>query len=65
MCDGHGVELGAAALQFPLRHPAVVSVIPGLVGASQVRQAADRLAVQVPEALWAQLGRLREPVQED
>jgi D-threo-aldose 1-dehydrogenase len=65
VCDGHGVELGAAALQFPLRHPAVVSVIPGLVGPSQVRQAADRLAARVPEELWAQLGRLHETVQGD
>ena len=65
VCEGYGVELGAAALQFPLRHPAVVSVIPGLVGSSQVRQAVDRLAAEVPDELWARLARLREPVQED
>lgn len=65
VCDGHGVELGAAALQFPLRHPAVVSVVPGLVGGSQVREAVERLAVQAPQALWEELDRLREPVQED
>ena len=28
ICQRHGVELGAAALQFPLFHPAVCSVIP-------------------------------------
>ena len=26
VCERHGVPLGAAALQFPLAHPAVVSV---------------------------------------
>ena len=29
VCAAHGVNLKAAALQFPLAHPAVVSVIPG------------------------------------
>jgi D-threo-aldose 1-dehydrogenase len=55
VCDRHGVELGAAALQFPLRHPAVASVIPGLVGAAQVRQAVERLVVSIPEDLWSEL----------
>ena len=60
VCDRHGVELGAAALQFPLRHPAVASVIPGLVGPEQVRQAANRLGAPVPEVLWAELADLRD-----
>jgi D-threo-aldose 1-dehydrogenase len=54
-CLSQGVELGAAALQFPLRHPAVASVIPGLVGKAQVDQTVSRLAVDVPEALWNEL----------
>ena len=29
VCRRHGVELGAAAMQFPLFHPALCSVIPG------------------------------------
>src|SRR6266702_3496677 len=29
-CERHGVPLAAAALQFPLAHPQVASVIPGL-----------------------------------
>jgi D-threo-aldose 1-dehydrogenase len=55
LCLAHGVELGAAALQFPLRHPAVASVIPGLVGRGQVEQTMARLAVDVPERLWAEV----------
>lgn len=57
LCQAYGVELGAAALQFPLRHHAVASVIPGLVGKSQVEQTMARLAVDVPEELWAELER--------
>ena len=30
LCADFGVPLPAAALQFPLAHPAVVSVIPGM-----------------------------------
>ena len=30
ICDSHSVDVRAAALQYPLRHPAVVSVIPGV-----------------------------------
>jgi D-threo-aldose 1-dehydrogenase len=55
VCLAHGVELGAAALQFPLRHLAVTSVIPGLVGRAQVEQTMARLAVDVPEHLWAEV----------
>ena len=29
VCDSHGVPLAAAALQFPLAHPAVAAIIPG------------------------------------
>lgn len=60
LCLAHGVELGAAALQFPLRHPAVASVIPGLVGSGQVLQTVERLAADVPETLWAELGAAKE-----
>lgn len=55
ICEEHGVALGAAALQFPLRHPAVASVIPGLVGAEQVRQTLERMAADIPDSLWLEL----------
>ena len=54
-CDRYGVPLPAAALQFPLRHPAVASVIPGLVGAGQVHETIARLAVPILDALWEAL----------
>ncbi len=55
LCEAHGVPLGAAALQFPLRHPAVASVIPGLVGEAQVRQTIERMGTAIPETLWLEL----------
>jgi len=62
-CRGHGVPLPAAALQFPLRHPAVASVIPGARSADEARRNAEWLKHPIPEALWQQLaaeGLLRE-----
>jgi len=66
VCEKHDVSLGAAALQFPLRHPAIASVIPGLVGEAQVRQTMERMATEIPERLWLELDEMtstqsREP----
>lgn len=57
ICASHGVPLPAAALQFPLRHPRVATVIPGMVGASQVHDTIARAAIPVPDALWDALDR--------
>lgn len=54
-CREHGVPLMAAALQFPLLHPGVVSVIPGAVAPDQVRQNAANAARPIPGELWATL----------
>jgi len=56
VCERHGVPLPAAALQFPLREPAVRSVVVGAASAEQVRENARRMAVKIPEALWDELG---------
>lgn len=55
VCDGHGVPLAAAALQFPLRHPAVTMVLPGARSAAEVHADLDLLAVEVPDELWAEI----------
>src|SRR5262249_12102401 len=57
VCQRHGVELGAAALQFPLFHPAVCSVIPGALSAAEVKQNAGRLSARIPVELWSELKR--------
>lgn len=54
-CARHGVSLQAAALQFPLAHPAVVSVIPGGARPEEVRSNIGFLKEEIPAALWAEL----------
>ncbi len=54
-CQRHGTRLPAAALQFPLRHPAVISVVAGMRTAVEVRSALRWLAKPVPDAAWAEL----------
>lgn len=54
-CRRHGVSLPAAAIQYPLRHPAVRSVVVGSARASSVRQNAERAATRIPEELWSAL----------
>ena len=55
VCARHGVPLAAAALQFPLAHPQVVCVIPGMGSAGQVNDAAALMATAIPDALWHDL----------
>ena len=55
VCRRHGVPLGAAALQFPLGHPAVASIIPGPNTPAQVRQNLIWMRTEIPSALWADL----------
>ncbi|MFD3993010.1 aldo/keto reductase [Streptomyces sp. NPDC058583] len=55
VCERHGVPLRAAALRFPLGHPAVASVLVGTRSAAEARDAAAMLGHPVPDALWAEL----------
>jgi D-threo-aldose 1-dehydrogenase len=57
VCQRHGVELGAAAMQFPLFHPAICSVIPGALSAGEVKQNIGRLSAKIPVELWSELKR--------
>ena len=55
ICAAHGVALAAAALAFPLAHPAVVCVIPGGQTPDEVRRNAALLDQTIPPGLWADL----------
>src|SRR4029453_8823347 len=57
VCQRHGVELGAAAMQFPLFHPALCAGIPGALSVAEVKQNAQRLSVKIPVQLWSELKR--------
>ncbi|MET9532911.1 MULTISPECIES: aldo/keto reductase [unclassified Streptomyces] len=60
LCGRYGIPLRAAALQFPRRHPAVASVLVGTRSDAEVRDAAEMLRLDIPEALWDELLGLRE-----
>ena len=55
VCLAHGVPLRAAALQFGLTHPAVISALVGMRDADQVLDCAAMAGVTVPEILWQDL----------
>jgi D-threo-aldose 1-dehydrogenase len=54
-CDRFGVPLRAAALQFPLAHPAVDVVVSGAQTVTQWSDAVRMLAHPIPEAFWRHL----------
>lgn len=55
VCDAHGVRLVDAAFQFPLRHPAVVSVIPGGQGVAEMESNLQAAQAEIPPTLWTDL----------
>jgi D-threo-aldose 1-dehydrogenase len=55
LCAAEGVDVGAAALQFPLAHPAVASVIAGMRSPAEVSRAVQRLRARIPASLWHEL----------
>lgn len=54
-CRQFGVSLAAAALQFSLRDPRVVSTIVGISRPERVAQTLDLASHQIPEELWTRL----------
>jgi D-threo-aldose 1-dehydrogenase len=57
-CAAHGVPLAAAALQFPLRHPAVTGVVLGARSPLEVTENIAHAAAKIPAELWAELDAL-------
>ena len=55
VCREHGTTLPAAATQFPLRHPAVTSVVVGMRSPEEVDHNLAAYAQYVPDELWADL----------
>lgn len=55
VCNRHGTPLKAAALQFPLAHPAVAAVIPGARSPGEVDENVRMFEVDIPEDFWSEL----------
>ena len=56
MCSSDlSVRLPTAALQFPLGHPAVATVIPGTRAPEEVAQNVAIFAPEIPADFWAEL----------
>jgi D-threo-aldose 1-dehydrogenase len=57
VCDRFGVPLKAAALQFPLGHPAVVSVLSGVRSVAELEENVRAFQHPLPFELWQELQR--------
>lgn len=55
ICESHSVPLRAAAVQFPLGHPAVQTVVVGCRSAEQVEDTIRMFEMPIPAALWEEL----------
>ena len=54
-CEEEGVSLQAAALHFPLSHPAVVTIVSGARTAEQVRSNVAWFSETIPASFWVSL----------
>jgi len=52
VCTAQGTRMIDAAYHFPLRHPSVLSVIPGGQGVSEMESNIAAQAAQIPPAVW-------------
>lgn len=57
ICMRHGVPLKAAAIQFPLAHPAVVSLVAGVRSIDHLNDYPTLMRESIPVAMWADLKR--------
>lgn len=55
VCQAHHVDLAAAALQFPLAHPVVKSILPGPRSPTEIQQISDWWHQPIPTSFWTDL----------
>ena len=55
VCARHDTPIAAAALQFPLAHPAMAAIIPGAVSRAEIQGNFALLRRPIPTALWEEL----------
>jgi D-threo-aldose 1-dehydrogenase len=55
VCTRFDVPLEAAAMQFPLRHPAVAGIVVGCRSAKELEQDVRAFELELPDELWDEL----------
>jgi D-threo-aldose 1-dehydrogenase len=55
VCARHGVALPAAALQFPLHHPAIASVVTGMRSTQEAAANLAHVRAPIPAGFWDEL----------
>lgn len=55
IADAWHIPLAAAALQFPLLHPCILSVLPGVADRPRMEQTLASFRLAIPDAFWRDL----------
>jgi len=55
VCLRHGIAIAAAALQFPLRHRAITSVVTGMRDPNEARANLAHMQAPIPPSFWSEL----------
>jgi D-threo-aldose 1-dehydrogenase len=55
LCEAHGVPIRAAAMQFPMAHPAVDAVVIGAKSVAHARDVVEQFQRPIPDDLWRDL----------
>lgn len=58
VCERYRIPLPAAALQFPMAHPAVAAIIPGARSTAELDQNAKLFSLSIPNDFWEELRHL-------
>lgn len=58
----HGITITQAALQFPLRHPAVKAILVGCRSGEEVSENVAAFDADIPEAVWKALAELQSEI---
>lgn len=55
VCTANNVDMKAAAIQFPLAHPAVSSILTGVTSAAEFQENLTLFQTDIPDQLWTDL----------
>ncbi len=55
ICTRYGISLKPAALQFPMAHPAVTSILTGSTHAEEITENLRLVQIPIPASFWSEL----------